>query len=153
MNSVVAPEGMVSVSEFSKIKNIAEDKIIDMIRDGFYVGKVIDEQWFVSLVEDSSHSNNVVSSSNPHKYQSDINKALSAISVGSGLSIFISIIHIIAFVALFAFSTLMDADGVFLIIFIGVGLLLSWAITYSLLSIVVTNALTAKHVIFQSTKI
>jgi hypothetical protein len=151
MSSIIAPEGMVPVSEFSKLKNIPEDKVVNMIRDGFYVGKIIEEQWFVSSEENATVSSS--SDSKQNKYQLDVNKALSAISVGSSLSILNSILHVIAFILLFAFSSQLGIYGVVYTILIGIGLMLSWAITYSILSIVVTNALTAKHAIIQTSKI
>jgi len=38
-------------AEFSKIKSIPEDKVIEMIRDGFYVGQIKNEEWYVSREE------------------------------------------------------------------------------------------------------
>jgi hypothetical protein len=45
------PEGMISVEEFAKLKGIAPSKVVDMIRDGFYVGRKVDEEWFVDNSE------------------------------------------------------------------------------------------------------
>ncbi len=39
------------ISEFSRIKSIPEKKIVEMIRDGFYVGQIKDNEWFVSRDE------------------------------------------------------------------------------------------------------
>lgn len=39
------------VVEFSKIKAIPKDKIIEMIRDGFYVGQIKNDEWYVSREE------------------------------------------------------------------------------------------------------
>jgi len=39
------------VLEFSKIKSIPEKKVIEMVRDGFYVGQIKNERWFVSRGE------------------------------------------------------------------------------------------------------
>jgi hypothetical protein len=36
------------ISEFSRIKSIPEKKILEMIRDGFYVGQIEGNEWFVS---------------------------------------------------------------------------------------------------------
>ena len=40
--------------DFSKYKGIPEDKLIKMIRDGFYQGRLFDEQWYVHKSEFSS---------------------------------------------------------------------------------------------------
>ncbi len=39
------------ISEFSEIKSIPEKKIIEMIREGFYVGQIKNNEWFVSRDE------------------------------------------------------------------------------------------------------
>jgi hypothetical protein len=39
-------EGMVTIEEFSKSKDIAVDKIIEMVRDGFYEGRIVEGQWY-----------------------------------------------------------------------------------------------------------
>lgn len=39
------------ISEFSKIKLIPENKVTQMIRDGFYVGQIKDNKWFISRDE------------------------------------------------------------------------------------------------------
>ena len=36
-----APEGMISVDQFAKQKGLSETKAIEMIREGFYVGRKI----------------------------------------------------------------------------------------------------------------
>ena len=46
-----APEGMMPLAEFAKLKGISSEKVIDMIRDGFYVGKKVEEDWFVDISE------------------------------------------------------------------------------------------------------
>jgi hypothetical protein len=51
-----APEGMISLEEFSKLKGIKPSKTIDMIRGGFYVGRKIGEDWFVDASESSGLS-------------------------------------------------------------------------------------------------
>jgi len=45
------PEGMIPVIEFSKLKGMAPDKVIDMIRDAFYVGRKVDDEWFIDKSE------------------------------------------------------------------------------------------------------
>lgn len=39
------------IAEFSRIKEIPEKKVIEMIRDGFYVGQIRNEEWYVSREE------------------------------------------------------------------------------------------------------
>lgn len=41
----------IAASNFAEIKGIDEDKIIHMIRDGFYDGRLYDGQWYVSKAE------------------------------------------------------------------------------------------------------
>ncbi len=45
------PEGMIHVVEFGKIKGIKPEKVIDMIRDGFYVGRKVGDDWFIDESE------------------------------------------------------------------------------------------------------
>lgn len=47
MNDNEAPNGMVPVEEFAKRKGFAVERAVDMIRDGFYVGQLVGEQWYV----------------------------------------------------------------------------------------------------------
>lgn len=153
MSSDAVLEGMILVSDFSKLKGIPEEKVINMIRDGFYVGKIVGDTWYINSDEDSSYSSNANNDvKKTHKFQSDVNRAISAINVGTTLSLINSILHVVAFIIMLLFSSQLNFYGVFLVIFATLGILLSWAITYSLLSIVVTNALTAKHTIILSSK-
>lgn len=41
----------IPVEEFAKYKDMNLEKAIEMIREGFYVGKMIDEKWYVSFSE------------------------------------------------------------------------------------------------------
>ncbi len=41
----------VPVEEFARFKGMAPQKIIDMIRDGFYQGQIIDGDWYISHSE------------------------------------------------------------------------------------------------------
>jgi hypothetical protein len=45
------PEGMTPVEEFAKKKGIATDKAINMIKDGFYTGRKVGDDWFVYVEE------------------------------------------------------------------------------------------------------
>ena len=45
------PEGMIPVAEFAKLKGISTEKVVDMIRDGFYVGRKVGEEWFIDKSE------------------------------------------------------------------------------------------------------
>jgi len=44
-------ENYIPIQEFSIIKEIEEDKVIDMIKDGFYIGRLIDNNWYVHKTE------------------------------------------------------------------------------------------------------
>ncbi len=64
-------EGMVTVEEFSEVKGIAVEKIIEMIREGFYEGRIVEGQWYVNAFEPNSLSNTPNSLSNkPNKKDS-----------------------------------------------------------------------------------
>jgi len=45
------------IAEFSKIKSVPEKIIIEMIRDGFYVGQIKDNEWYVSRDEVGRYDN------------------------------------------------------------------------------------------------
>jgi len=87
-----------------------------------------------------------------NRFQDDLDKAEGAINVGSTLSGISTFIHIVAVIVLFYFTGTPNEQTIFITIGIGLGALLSWAIIHSILSIVVTNGLTAKHVIYQPSK-
>lgn len=52
-----APEGMIPVEEFAKLKGITASKAIDMVRDGFYVGRKVGEDWYVDASEPTNSAN------------------------------------------------------------------------------------------------
>ena len=93
-----------------------------------------------------------------HRFQGDVETAQTAIKVGASLSTASSFVHGFVFVVLALFTlkalrTGADMVAVVPLLIGAVGLLISWAIVYALLSIVVTNALTAKHAIYQSSRL
>lgn len=45
------PEGMMPVAEFAKLKGVTAEKVIDMIRDGFYVGRKVSDDWYIDKSE------------------------------------------------------------------------------------------------------
>jgi len=51
MNTRNSPDDMIMVEDFAKRKGITSDKVVKMIKDGFYVGRVVDSQWYVDLSE------------------------------------------------------------------------------------------------------
>ena len=59
------------VAEFSKIKSIPETKVIEMIRDGFYMGQIKDNKWFVSRdgVDSQDNKTSTHSKKNRKKYR------------------------------------------------------------------------------------
>ena len=66
MTKIITDE-MIPISEFAKMKNIDATKVIDMIRDGFYEGRKVGEDWFVvksELQNDVSDNNDDGSSLN-----------------------------------------------------------------------------------------
>jgi len=44
-------EGMIPVNDFARSKGITPAKAVDMIRDGFYVGRKVGDDWFVNANE------------------------------------------------------------------------------------------------------
>lgn len=68
------PEGMIPIEEFGKRKGIKKEKVISMIKDGFYIGRVIDEEWYVEQSE-LKDSNKTIASNKPEGYQSDYDVA------------------------------------------------------------------------------
>jgi hypothetical protein len=42
---------MIPVSEFGKLKGLSDKKVIDMIREGSYAGKIIDGDWYIQRQE------------------------------------------------------------------------------------------------------
>ena len=70
------PEGMIPVIEFAKLKGMKPEKVIDMIRDAFYVGRKVDEEWFIDKSElqegnskQKSNRHALISSSGTTDYQ------------------------------------------------------------------------------------
>jgi hypothetical protein len=88
-----------------------------------------------------------------HTFQNDLDTAQSAANIGSTLSGISSFVHFL--LALGGLSLIGTGHGVSVlyVVIIELGIALSWALFHALLSVVVTNALTAKHVIFQSGKV
>jgi len=70
MSNQQAPTGMISVEDFGIRKGINKEKVIKMIKDGFYVGRVVDEEWFIASSE-ISNSSSASSSKNISTYQSN----------------------------------------------------------------------------------
>ena len=51
MSEQQAPKGMISVEEFAEKRNMDVERVIKMIKDGFYNGRVVGEQWYVMAEE------------------------------------------------------------------------------------------------------
>ncbi|MDK2779469.1 MAG: hypothetical protein KYX62_17630 [Pseudomonadota bacterium] len=45
------PQGMIHVDEFARLKGLPSPKVIEMIRDGFYIGRKVGEEWYVNASE------------------------------------------------------------------------------------------------------
>jgi hypothetical protein len=142
-NTTVLPEGMITAESFAQSKGMLESKVIEMIKSGFYIGKVIEGTWYIYEVEKSKN--------HPHHAQDDLNTAQKALSVGGTLSGISTFLHIAAAIG-FTVLNLQEKDIGLLMLTVGVyvGILASWSIIHALLSIVVTNALAAKYMIYQS---
>lgn len=57
-----APYGMIPVEDFARRKGITTEKAIKMIREGFYSGRLVNEQWFADESESAPRTGNSVSS-------------------------------------------------------------------------------------------
>ena len=102
MNGPEVPSGMISVDEFSNIHNITKDKVISLIENGRYLGMVIDGGWFVDAV--TALDSNVISSTKGDKnYRSSYEMA-------SNVSLFISLVGAVVFIAgvILSFSAMSD---------------------------------------------
>lgn len=50
-NQCNIPEGMIPVAKFSQLRGIKEEKVIEMIKDGFYMGRIVDNNWYINSSE------------------------------------------------------------------------------------------------------
>lgn len=66
-NHKAATNEYIPVSKFSQVTGIAESKVIEMIRDGFYVGIIKKGEWFVS--GDELERNHSAQKSHRHGYE------------------------------------------------------------------------------------
>ena len=54
-------EGLLPVEEFAEKKNLDPEKVIEMVRSGFYEGRKIDDEWFIKeheINENKNHKHN-----------------------------------------------------------------------------------------------
>lgn len=58
----------VPVEEFAEYKGMTSEKVIQMIKDGFYVGRVMDEKWYVSFSEVEGLNRNLTDSSDIYNW-------------------------------------------------------------------------------------
>ncbi len=49
------PDGMITIEHFSKLKGTSPEKIISMVRDGFYIGRKVGDDWFIDASEANSN--------------------------------------------------------------------------------------------------
>jgi len=52
-------EGMIPIEEFAKREGIAPDRAVAMIRDGDYVGRLVDGEWFAQIEQNPKASSSV----------------------------------------------------------------------------------------------
>jgi len=89
MTEIQTPEGMITVDDFAKRKGLDPKKVINMIKDGFYIGRVVGDQWFVDPAE-LSDTNSATKNQRATTYQSDY-------GVARKVSIFISFLGWVVF--------------------------------------------------------
>ncbi|WP_448246881.1 hypothetical protein [Thalassotalea agariperforans] len=150
---------MISIraEKYATDNNLNIDDVIQQLKDGDLEGKNDNGSWFVLTSEVSKPSiagqTKEQTGSTKNAFQDDYDLASSAQSVGRALSIVFSFIHIAAICLLFFFGSQIGFYGFISMIFPTIIIVISWAIIYALLSLVVTNAISAKHTVYQSTKI
>lgn len=149
MTEATPPKGMITAKDYGIRKNHTEDQVIHMIKEGERVGRKVGDEWFVEEIQGSTTKEKT----NPNKYQPDLDKAQKAASVGSTLSGISTFVHVLLVIVFFASNGKPQYyEEIILVFGVCAGLLISWAIIHALLSIVVTNALTAKYTIYQATE-
>lgn len=124
-----AKEGLIPVEEFAKRKGMKPEKVIAMIKDGFHVGQISEDQWYVSRAEltgASSRSGSTAgtaSSSNAAAYKSDYETARKVAMVISALGWIIVAVGVVAAIALAAQSRY--GDSAFMLALPGLALSIS----------------------------
>lgn len=103
MNENKAPDGMIPVEKFANMKGLTIEKVIAMVKDGFYVGRVVNDHWYIDPAEASEGGRQRSSSAGSVGYQSDydiakkVSKFMSAIGwLVFGCGILTSIIGLAA---------------------------------------------------------
>jgi hypothetical protein len=151
--NIKSTEGLITAESFAKANNMEESKVIEMIRDGTYVGKIVGKTWVIDTNFSSKNESITSNTGNKNPHQADLNKAQSAFNVGSTLSVISTVIHILLAIIFFVAGGISQQPAYLFLVFAAcAGILASWAIIHALLSIVVTNALTAKYMIYNSSK-
>ncbi|MPW27537.1 hypothetical protein F9L16_00755 [Agarivorans sp. B2Z047] len=148
---ISALNGMMPISDYSQKKGVSEEQLISEIKEGTRVGRKMGDKWFIKV----STEDTVISFENRnsvHRHQADLDKAQKAIKVAGALTTINTIVHCIVMILVIGFSSQLGAIGAISIFFQGLAVMFSWAVFYTLLSIAVTNALTAKHTIILSSK-
>lgn len=69
MSEQQAPKGMITVEDFAKRNGLTPVKVIKMIKDGFYIGRVIGGQWYVESTD--PHRTRTTSKNIKGAYQSE----------------------------------------------------------------------------------
>ena len=66
------PEGMIPVEEFARQRGTVPEKVVQMIKDGSYVGQVVGDRWFVqpgAVSKDQHPKKTTTSSSYKSEYE------------------------------------------------------------------------------------
>lgn len=86
MSEQQAPEGMISVEEFAEKRRMDVEKVIKMIRDGFYNGRLVGEQWYV-MAEEMAQANGSIADGQ-YKSEYETSRKVSMIISGFGWLVF-----------------------------------------------------------------
>lgn len=64
MSDQQVPIGMISAEEFAEREGFIKEQVISMVKNGFWVGRLVGDEWFVdkSVLSDPSNKSNEVKS-------------------------------------------------------------------------------------------
>ena len=82
MSDSNAPQGMITVEEFAANKGMALEKVVSMIKEGFYHGQLVGEQWYVMADEQVAIDGNGVNISYRSEYETS--RKVSRFLIGLG---------------------------------------------------------------------
>lgn len=89
-----APEGMVPLEEFAERKKLKPEVVVKMVKDGFFVGRLVDGEWYVEASELSSRAGSTAPS-----VQGPANRVPTHYGTAKGVSTFLAFVGWLLFAA------------------------------------------------------